>query len=66
MRRGWRGILTGIALDRAGARWTAQRLAGPITTDQVKDLRGVVRIWTRLTHRPSDDPSPMATFQGPG
>jgi hypothetical protein len=66
MRRGWRGILTGITLDRAGTRRTAERLAGPITADQVKDLSGVVRIWTRLTHRPSDDPSPMATFQGSG
>jgi hypothetical protein len=65
--RHWQwGVLTGIALDRAGTRRTAERLAVPITADQVKDLRGVVRIWTRLTHRPSDDPSPLATFQGSG
>jgi hypothetical protein len=66
VRHGWRGVLTGIAFDGAGTRWTAERLAVPITADKVKDLRGVVRIWTRLTHRPSDDPSPIATFQGPG
>jgi len=66
MRR-WRwGVLTGIALDRAGTRRTAERLAGPVAADKVKDLRGVVRIWTWLTHRPSDDQSPMATFQGSG
>jgi len=66
MRHWRRGVLTGISLDCAGTRRTAERLAGPVTADEVKDLRGVVRIWTRLTHRPSDDPSPIATSQGPG
>ena len=59
-------MLTGIALYSAGTRWTAQRCSRAVAADEVKDLRGVVGIWTRLTHRPSDDPSPQATFQGFG
>jgi hypothetical protein len=59
-------VLAGIALDGPGTRWTAQWCSGPVAANEVKDLRGVVRIWTRLTHRPSDDPSPQAMFQGFG
>ena len=63
--RRW-GVLSGVALDIAGARWTAERRTGSVAGDEVKDLRGIVRIWTRLTHRPSDDPSLAATFEGCG
>ncbi len=59
-------MLAGVALDSAGARWAAERRSGPVAADKVKDLRGIVRIWTRLTHRTSDDPKPCATFQGFG
>jgi len=61
-----RRMLAGIPLDRAGAGRTAQRVSGLVAMDEVKDLRGVVRVWTRLTHRPSDDPWPCATTQGYG
>ena len=63
--RGW-GVLPWVALDGAGARRTAERRSGSVARDEVKDLRGIVRIWTRLTHRPSDDPSLAATFEGSG
>ena len=59
-------MLTGVALDSARARWTTKWSPGSVVRDQVKDLRGIVRIWTRLTHRPSDDPSLAATFEGSG
>ena len=58
-------MLTGVALDRAGTGWATERRAQSVTMDEVKDLRGVVRIWTRLTHQPSDDLRPCATFPGP-
>ena len=54
------------ALDLPGARRTAERSSGPVSADEVKDLRGIVRIWTRLTHRPSDDPSSGATARAQG
>lgn len=63
MRRGWWGMLAWVALNGARARWTAERRSGSVARDKVKDLRGIVRIWTRLTHRPSDDPSLAATFE---
>ena len=66
MRPGRWGVLPWIALDSAGARRTAERRPGSVARDKVKDLRGIVRIWTRLTHRPSDDPSLAATFEGSG
>jgi hypothetical protein len=58
-----RRVLSGVPLDGAGARRTAERPSGTVARDEVKDLRRVVRIWTRLTHRPSDDPSSCATFK---
>jgi hypothetical protein len=61
-----RRVLTGISLDGSGTGWTAQRCSGLVAADEVKDLRWVVRVWTRLTHRPSDDPWPCATTQGYG
>lgn len=56
---GW--VLPWIALDGSGARGTAERRSGTVAAYEVKDLRGIVRIWTRLTHRPSDDPNAFAT-----
>jgi hypothetical protein len=61
-----RRMLTRISLDCARAGWTAQRVSGLVAADEVKDLRGIVRIWTRLTHRPSDDPWPCATIHAQG
>ncbi|MBC7926860.1 MAG: hypothetical protein H7039_14505 [Bryobacteraceae bacterium] len=58
-RPGW--VLPRIALDGSRARGTAERSSGTVSADEMKDLRGIVRIWTRLTHRPSDDPSSFAT-----
>lgn len=58
-RPGW--MLPRIALDGSGARGTAERRSGAVAAYEMKDLRGIVRIWTRLTHRPSDDPSAFAT-----
>jgi hypothetical protein len=66
MRHWWWGVLPGVALDSARARRTAEWRPGSIVRDEVKDLSGIVRIWTRLTHRPSDDPSLAATFEGSG
>ena len=59
-------MLPRVALDGAGARWTTEGRTGSVARNEVKDLRGIVRIWTRLTHRPSDDPSLAATFEGSG
>ena len=50
--RGW-GILGWISLDRPGTRRTAERNSVPVAVDEMKNLRGVVRVWTRLTHLPS-------------
>ena len=58
---GSRRMLPRISLDGAGTGGTAEWRSGPVSADEVKDLRGIVRIWTRLTHRPSDDPSSFAT-----
>jgi hypothetical protein len=63
--RRW-GVLPRIALDSAGTRRTTEGRTGSVARYEVKDLRGIVRIWTRLTHRPSDDPSLAATFEGSG
>jgi len=63
-RPGW--MLPRIALDGSGARGTTERSSGAVSADEMKDLRGIVRIWTRLTHRPSDDPSSFATTKGLG
>lgn len=63
--RPWR-MLSRIALDGSGTRGTAERGSGPVSADEMKDLRGIVRIWTRLTHRPSDDRSFCATNKGSG
>ena len=52
-------MLSRVTLDRTGTGGATERRARPITMDEMKDLRGVVRIWTRLTHRPSDDPGPV-------
>ena len=58
-RSGW--MLPRIALDGSGARGAAERRSGTVAAYEMKDLRGIVRIWTRLTHRPSDDPRSFAT-----
>ncbi len=66
MRPGWRRMLAWVALDGSGTRRTAERRAGAVTADEMKDLRGIVSIWTRLTHRPSDDPNSSATVKSRG
>ena len=66
VRHGSGRVLPRIALDGSRARRTAERSSGAVSADEMKDLRGIVRIWTRLTHRPSDDPSSFATTKDPG
>jgi hypothetical protein len=61
MRHGSGWMLPRVALDGSGARRTAEGRSGSVSADEMKDLRGIVRIWTRLTHRPSDDPRSFAT-----
>lgn len=42
-----------IALDDAGAGRAAQRPTRPIAVDEIESLCGIVRVRTRLAHRPS-------------
>jgi len=58
-----RGMLAGVSLYGSGTRWTTEWRSRTVLADQVKDLSGIVRIWTRLTHRPSDNPASCATFK---
>ena len=58
-----RRVLARIALDASRTRWAAEWRARSVVADEVKDLRGIVRIWTRLTHRPSDNPCLVRHFQ---
>ena len=43
-----------------------ERRPGAVGVDEMKHLRGIVRIWTRLTHRPSECPAPCASAGGCG
>ena len=53
MRHWSRRVLRRIPIDCSRTGRTAERDSRPVAVDEVKDLRGIVRIWTRLTHLPS-------------
>ena len=48
----WR-VMGGIPLDCPRTGRAAQWRSRPIAVDEMKHLRGIVRYWTRLAHRPS-------------
>jgi len=58
-----RGMLAGVSLYGSRTRWTTEWRSRTVLADEMKDLRGIVSIWTRLTHRPSDNPASRATLK---
>jgi hypothetical protein len=58
---GW-WVLSRLALDRTGTRRTTKRSTRSIAVDEVKNLSGIIRVWTRLTHRPSDSSAHTAVM----
>jgi hypothetical protein len=65
VRHGRRRVLAGVTLNGSGTGGTAERRSGPVSANKVKDLRGIVGIWTWLTHRPSDEPERMCHYPRP-